>query len=258
MKKILIIAGIALLFSTAFSQSADQIMDGVVEAQKADSSAMDIRMTLYDREKAEGTRRIQTLVLDEEGLTKTITVFLEPASVRDTRFLTLENPDRGDDQWIYLPALRKIKRIAAGEKSGSFMGSDFSYSDMSSSIGPVDDSSHRLIREEVLDGRNCWVVESVPGPGAQSDYGKYISWVDKETSLTARVDFYGKKDNQVVKRLLSEDFTETAGRWYAKRISMETLATGHRTVLEMAQVRYNIPVNPAFFTTTFLETGRAR
>ena len=258
MKYFLIIAGITLLVSAAFGQSANQIMDGVVEARKADSSAMDIRMTLYNGDKAEGTRRIQTLVLDDGDRIKTITVFLEPASVRDTRFLTLENTERGDDQWIYLPALRKIKRIAAGERSGSFMGSDFSYSDMSSSIGPVDESSHTFLREEELNGRSCWVIESVPGPGAQSRYGKYIIWVDKETSLTPRVDFFGGKDGLVIKRLLSDDFTQTGGRWYAKRLSMETLATGHRTELELTQVRYNIPVNPALFTTTFLETGRAR
>ena len=169
MKKILLV--IILLSVAVLSLSAQtgrEIIQKVIDAQKVNSSAMDIQMTLADRDGDTSTRRIQTLILNENDLTRTITLFLEPASVRNTRFLTVENSGRADDQWIFLPSLRKVKRIAAGEKDGSFMGSDFSYSDMGSSVSAVDDSVQTILREEKYNGRNCFVVESVPKTGTDN------------------------------------------------------------------------------------------
>jgi outer membrane lipoprotein-sorting protein len=248
----------AVLVSGLWAETGSEIMRNVIDGQKVTSSAMDIRMTLTDKDGDISTRRIQTLMADDNGLTKTITLFLEPASVKNTRFLTTQNESRNDDQWIYLPALRKVKRIAATEKGGSFMGSDFSYSDMSYSNASIDESTHTLLREETYAGIDCFVVESVPDDRAESAYGKEISWVDKNTWLTAKVEFYASDKSTLVKELTSEDFKQIEGRWLASRISMSTIETGHTTTLEMLQVKYDIPVNPAYFTTGFLETGRTR
>ncbi|MEA1911069.1 MAG: outer membrane lipoprotein-sorting protein, partial [Spirochaetota bacterium] len=204
------------------------------------------------------SRRIQTLILNENDLTKTITLFLEPASVRNTRFLTVENNGRADDQWIFLPSLRKVKRIASGEKGGSFMGSDFSYSDMGSSGSSVDDSAQTILKEEKYNGRNCFVVESIPKAGTDNNYGKYISWVDKLTWLALKVEFYSKDGRTQIKELNSENITQENGHWFAKKITMETLDSGHKTLLDIRQVKYDIPLNPGYFTTTFLKTGRAK
>jgi len=233
-------------------------MQNVIDAQKVNSSAMDIQMTLIDAGGNISLRHIQTLILNKTDLTRTITIFMEPASVKNTRFLTVENNDRADDQWIYLPALRKVKRIAAGEKDGSFMGSDFSYSDMASSDNSVNDSSQTIIREERCNGKNCFVVESIPKPGTDSNYGKYISWVDKKTWLVLKVEFYAKSGTALIKKLSSEDILNENGHWYAKKMTMQTIGSGHKTVLEIMQVKYDISVNPAFFTTTFLKTGRVK
>ena len=96
------------------AETGREIMQKVIDVQKVKSSAMDMRMNLIDSRGNVDTRRLQTLVLDEDGLARTITIFLEPAGVKNTRFLTIENESRNDDQWIYLPALRKVKRIVAG------------------------------------------------------------------------------------------------------------------------------------------------
>lgn len=259
MRKLVCIFILSSVLSAAFSaQNGSEIMQNVTDAQEASSSAMDIQMTLINKDGGTSTRRIQTLILNDNGFTKTITLFLEPASIRNTRFLTVENEGRADDQWIYLPALRKVKRIAAGEKDGSFMGSDFSYSDMGSSIGSLDDSTHNILREEVYTGRNCFVVESIPNSDTDSNYGKYVSWVDKTSWLTIKVEFYSKDGVKQLKELNSENISMENGHWVAKKITMETLESRHKTVLEIKQVKYDIPLNPAFFTTTFLETGRVK
>ena len=236
------------------AETGAQIMQRVMDNQNPASSAMDMEMTLIDSRGDTGTRRIQTLILNDGGLTKTVTVFLEPASVRNTRFLSVENPDRGDDQWIYLPALQKVRRIASGEKEGSFMGSDFSYEDMSTR--EIDESTHTRLRPETLNGRACQVVESVPLPGTESAYGKMISWVDDQTSLTLRVEFYGKDGTGPVKILTREGFRQVGSRWTAERTVMETVATGHRTVMDLKQVKFDIPISAAYFSTGFLQTGR--
>ena len=138
------------------------------------------------------------------------------------------------------------------------MGSDFSYADMGSSGGSVDDSTHIILREVDYNGRNCFVVESIPRSGTDSNYGKYVSWVDKLSWLTLKVEFYSKEGRRQIKELNSENITLENGHWIAKKITMETLESGHKTVLEIKQVKYDIPLNSGFFTTTFLETGRAK
>ncbi|MCK5201150.1 MAG: outer membrane lipoprotein-sorting protein [Spirochaetales bacterium] len=259
MRKLVCIFILSSVLTAAFSaQTGSEIMQNVIDAQKVNSSAMDIQMTLIDEDGSTGTRRIQTLILNENDLTKTITLFLEPASVRNTRFLTVENEGRADDQWIFLPALRKVKRIAAGERDGSFMGSDFSYSDMGASGSTIDDSTQTILKEEDYNGRNCFVVESIPNPGTDNNYGKYISWVDKISWLTLKVEFYSKDRRTQIKELNSENISNENGQWIAKKITMETLESGHKTVLEIKQVKYDIPLNSGFFTTIFLETGRSK
>ncbi len=249
---------LAFVATTAWAETGTEIMQNVIGAQKSTSSALDIHMTLTDVDGDVSTRRIQTLMADDAGLTRTLTLFLEPASVKNTRFLTVQNEGRSDDQWIYLPALRKVKRIASTEKGGSFMGSDFSYSDMSYSNSSVDESAHTLLREEAYDGIDCYVVESVPGELSDSAYGKQVSWVDANTWLTARVEFFAKDSTTLLKVLTSKDFTLAQGRWFAGIVTMSTVETGHKTTLEMRQVKYDMDLNPAYFTTRFLETGRTR
>lgn len=259
MKKYLSILIFTTMMVTALAaQTGSEIMQRVSDEREVNSSALDIQMTLIDNDGSTGTRRIQTLILNDNGLTKTITLFLEPASVRNTRFLTLENEGRADDQWIFLPSLRKVKRIASGEKDGSFMGSDFSYSDMGSSGSSVDDSTHTILKVEDYNGRKCFVVESIPRAGTDNTYGKYVSWVDKISWLTLKVEFYSKDRRTQIKELNSENISNENGHWIAKKITMETLESGHKTVLEIKQVKYDIPLNSGFFTTIFLETGRSK
>ncbi len=253
--KLLFIAILLIVLPlSVFAQTGASIMEKLQATQQADSSALDIRLSLIESNGTERERRIQTLTLTENDLTSTITVFLSPASVKNTRFLTKENRSGGDDQWIFLPSIGRIKRIAASEGSGSFMGSDFSYSDMASTTYDVDEADHTLLGEETIDGRKAYLIESIPLTA--SDYGKTRILVDKEHYLPLKVDFYSKDGKTLVKTLTTDSIKYMEGRWISQTVTMTTVATKHSTRIEILQAKYNIPMNRGYFTTSFLETGR--
>lgn len=246
---------LALLpWAVAAQESAESIMQKVMDSQAADTSAMDIRLTLIDAKGEERERRIQTLTMTEGGLTNTITVFISPASVRNTRFLTRERADGTDDQWIFLPALGRVKRIAASEGGGSFMGSDFTYADMASTTYDTTEAAHTLLGEETINGRAAYKLRSIPNiPGT---YVQTLIWVDKEYYLPLRVEFYEREGATISKVLTTDGITQIEGRWITQVVTMATLASGHKTRVEILQARYGIPMHSGYFTTTFLETGR--
>jgi outer membrane lipoprotein-sorting protein len=256
MKRVLTVALLLTLVVSFIgaSESANEIMQKVMDVQESNSAAMDIRFTLIDSKGEGRERRIQTLALTEDGLTSTITVFLSPASVRNTRFLTRQRKDGTDDQWIFLPALNRVKRIASTEGSGSFMGSDFTYNDMASTTYDTTEANHTLLGEESIDGRAAYKIKSVPYK--PTGYVQTVIWVDKEHYLPLRVEFYEKDPNKVTKVLATEQLVKMEGKWITNVVTMTTLATNHSTKVEILQAKYDIPINSGYFTTNFLETGR--
>jgi hypothetical protein len=193
---------------------------------------------------------------DARGNKRSVIVFQDPASVKGTRFLTMENSGKEDDRWIFLPSLGRVRRIAASEGSGSFMGTDFSYDDISSANRNADLDNHKLLREENLNGRSCYVIESVPKDSSYQ-YSRMIQWIDRETRVNYRVELYDKRSTHV-KTLESMDFKDVQGRLTAHLTRMSTLAAGTSTDLRSDIVKYDDPIPETVFTTTYLETGRAR
>ncbi|MBI9094975.1 MAG: outer membrane lipoprotein-sorting protein [Sphaerochaeta sp.] len=241
---------LTMLFPITAAPQPQQIMDKVMEVQNSESSALDLALTLIDTGGQERTRRLQTLSLTENGRTSSLTVFLSPSSVKNTRFLSVENEQGKTDQWIYLPALKRVKRIAANEEGGSFMGSDFSYADMASTTYESDEATHTLLEESAT----TYVVRSVPFD--RSTYGKTETTVDKDTYLPLQVDFYAKDGITLEKQLVTQQIEQMHGKWISKVITMTTIASGHSTKIEILQAQYDIAMNSNYFTTRFLETGR--
>lgn len=253
MKKTLpfiVIVSLMLLAKLTAAPLPQEIMDKVMEVQSSTSSAMDLALTLIDPSEQERTRRLQTLSLTENDRTSSITVFLSPSSVKNTRFLAVENEQGKTDQWIYLPALKRVKRIAANEEGGSFMGSDFSYADMASTTYDADEATHTLLEET----DTIYKVRSVPFD--TTTYGKTETTVDKATFLPLQVDFYAKDGVTLEKQLLTKETEQINGRWIPKVITMTTISSGHSTRIEIIQAQYDIAMNSNYFTTRFLETGR--
>lgn len=186
--------------------------------------------------------------------TRTVIVFQKPASVAGTRFLTVENPGRADDRWIYLPALGKTRRISSSEGSGSFMGTDLSYDDVSSADRSADADVHTLLREESLDGTPCWVIGSVPKDSSYQ-YSKMVSWIGKSDSVIRKIELYDKK-GELLKIMESGSLQTVQGRLATMETTMTNVQAKTSTKIIVEILKYDDPIPDGVFTVRFLETGR--
>jgi outer membrane lipoprotein-sorting protein len=168
----------------------------------------------------------------------------------------MENPGAADDRWIFLPSLGKVRRVAASEGSGSFMGTDLSYDDISSATRDADLDSHRLLREESLNGSACYVIESVPRDSSYQ-YSKMVQWIDKETRVTMKIELYDKKP-VLAKVLEISSLKDVQGRLSPMVTTMSTLGAGTSTTITVNIIKYDDPIPDSVFTTSYLETGRRR
>ena len=191
---------------------------------------------------------------DSRGNNRSVIVFQDPASVRGSRFLTMENPGKDNDQWIFLPSLGKVRRIAASEGSGSFMGTDFSYDDISSADRNADLDNHVILREEKYNEKECYVIESIPRDSGYQ-YSKMILWIDKLNFVTHKIELYDRRGN-LVKLLEIVELRDVQGRLAPWVTKLSTIAAGTSTSLNVGILKYDDPIPEGVFTVNFLETGR--
>lgn len=236
------------------AQDAYQIVETSRNRIQADTVSTRSRMIITARDGSTTERLVDQYSSDSPDGTKTIIVFQKPASVAGTRFLTIENSGREDDHWIFLPALGRIRRIAASEGSGSFMGTDFSYDDISSTERDVDEDTHSLLGEETLDGEACWKIESVPKDSSYQ-YSKMISWIQKDNYISRKIELYDQ-DGELVKILEQSAFADIQGRITPRQTRMTSVNEGTNTVIQVEIMKYDDPIPSGVFTTRFLETGR--
>jgi outer membrane lipoprotein-sorting protein len=231
-----------------------EVAENVINREQGDTSHSLIHMDLVDAQGNVKNRIIEEWSTEgENDQNRLVIVFHRPASVQGTRFLVVENEDRDDDQWIYLPALDRVRRIAASENDQSFMGTDFTYGDLQTR--EVDEDTHTLLREERFGGRDCYVVESVPKNPDDSQYSKRIQWVAKDIWMPLKAEFYDKRGD-LLKVSTMERIDQVQGYWTPMETVMENVQTGHKTRLEVQKIRYNENLDPDLFTTNFLRTGR--
>jgi outer membrane lipoprotein-sorting protein len=261
MKKI--IARAVMVLACAFmvnarltAQDAAAIMREAREHR--DSSSMGTRDRMVVTAKNGSTKEMVIDQYSKDGPngTRTMIVFNSPAGQRGTRFLSMENASGSTDQWIFLPSLGKSRRIASSESGGSFMGTDFSYDDMSLLSRKADDDRHSIVREETFNGASCYVIQSIPNKN-DYQYAKTVSWVDKANSRIYKVELYDKK-SVLVKLLEMSDYQNVQGRDTPKLTKISTVAAGTATSIYMDRVEYEMNIPESVFTTAYLETGRTR
>ncbi len=154
----------------------------------------DMKMILRNRHGQESKRiiRIRTRETEGDG-DKSLSIFDNPRDVKGTAFLTYSHKVKDDDQWLYLPALKRVKRISSRNKSGSFMGSEFAYEDISSQ--EVEKYTYKWLRDEVYEGQDCFVLERVPVDKKNSGYTRQTVWMDKAEYRPLKIDYYDRKDS---------------------------------------------------------------
>ena len=238
--------------------SARDIMERNFFVSRIKSLKTDAEMVLINDKGQKRERRNTNLVkLEPNGVDSRLLVkFSWPVDIKGTGFLQVEHIDGEDDLWIYLPALKKSRRLVANNKKDSFVGSDFSYGDIS--LPKVGQYRHALLRSEVVDQADCHVIESMPANDAvkaNSGYSRKITWVRKDNFLETKVDYYdvsGRllKTQLVRQHRLVEPDTQ---RWFALNREMTNHQTGHKTVLNFDKVEAGVQLPDEVFTTRYIE-----
>ncbi len=207
-------------------------VEGVERDQGFGDSAVAMTMVLRNRHGEESVRHFRTRTLEQiDDGDKSLSIFDRPADVRGTALLTYARKVGDDDQWLYLPALKRVKRISSSNRSGSFVGSEFSYEDLSSQ--EVEKYTYRWLRDEPcpeVEALLCWVIERFP-VDENSGYTRQISWIDRGEYRPWKIDFYDRK-NALLKTLTFADYRLYLDRhWRSHRMAMVNHQTGKSTDL---------------------------
>ena len=255
------LAGLALTGSArADDPKARAIMERVDARDDGDDQTSTLQMILIDKNQKQRVRELRSLSKDKGEDTWSMMFFLSPADVEDTGFLTYDYDEAShdDDQWLYLPALKKTKRIASSDKSGSFMGSDFSYADMTER--PLESYDYELLQEGVVAGQPVWVIASVPNNEEELDetgYTKSILFIRKDNDVMVRSKIWVKKGNRN-KYFNVEKLEQIEGIWVPTLMTMTSKKgeqTLHKTILRTSDVKFGQKLVFDQFSVRGLETG---
>jgi hypothetical protein len=255
-KKIFFLSVMVLAGFVCYAQDALSIVRSSRDRIKADTVSTRSTMVITAKDGSTTERVIDQFAKDGPKGDRTMIVFQKPASVAGTRFLTMENPGSPEDRWIFLPNLGKVRRVAASEGSGSFMGTDFSYDDISSASREADLDNHSLLREENLNGKACYVIQSTPKDSSYQ-YSKILQWIEKDSMVAVKLELYDKKP-VLVKVVETSGLKDVQGRLTPMVTKISTIGAGTSTTINMDIIKYDDPIPEAVFTTAYLETGRAR
>ncbi|MDC1383943.1 outer membrane lipoprotein-sorting protein [Candidatus Puniceispirillum sp.] len=245
-------------FTTGVFASSEKGLKIAIEADRRDKGFRDstaqMTMVLMDKygQSTERAIRNRTFEGDVEG-DKSLVIFDSPGDVRGTAFLSHTKKADSDDQWLYLPALKRVKRIASSNKAGPFMGSEFSYEDIASQ--EVEKYTYNYLRDEELSGLDCFVVEYDP-VDPKSGYKRQIVWVDKSEYRVHKIDFFDRKD-ALLKTLYYEDYNQYLNKfWRSNRLVMTNHQTGKKTELLFANWKLQTGMNKRDFEKSALKRTR--
>jgi len=257
----ILISGTTMFPEKVFALNGREIMEKVNARDTGDRSITEMEMILIDKKGNKRVRKLKTFGLEKGKDSLSLMFFLSPADVRNTGFLTFDYDESGkdDDQWLFLPALRKTKRIAAGDKSGSFMGSDLNYSDMTSS--DLNLYEYTLMKETEVKGQKVWQIKAVPKTKAEAEksgYNKSVVFIRQDNYVMIRgVRWVHKKKRN--KYLDVRKLEKIDGIWISTELHVTTKSgkkTLHKTILKQKNVHFNQDeVNEDLFSIRRLEKG---
>lgn len=183
------------------------------------------------------------------GEQKYFMYFFQPADVRNMTFMVYKYPGKDADRWLFVPAINMVRRIAAQDKRSSFVGSDFTYEDISGRN--LEDDTHAVVKEEKIGARDCMVVKSTP-KAAEMEYGYKLSWIDKTTFLPVKEEYYDKK-GELYKVFSADEIKDVKGHPTIIKRSMKNLLSGHMTEVSYLKADYNVGIEDSLFTERYLK-----
>ena len=253
-KLVLVTAMIAVMgFSANAQLTGRQIVEKAYNLPTGDDQTSVLTMTLTNKSGQTRVRKIQQYTKQIGDVEKSIMFFLSPADVKNTSFMnwSYDDDNKADDQWIYLPALKKVKRISSDSKSDYFMGSDFTYDDLGDR--KLDADKHKLLREETVNGVKCYVVESV-SKDEDYMYSKTITWIRKDNFVGMKKEFYDE-DGELLKILTIKKVEKISGFWIITQSEMKNIQKNHKTTIQLTNVKINTGVPASKFTERMMMRG---
>lgn len=240
--------------------SGDEIARNINARNEGVSLSRNLIMELTDKRGKKRIRKTKSFrkYFGEEK--RTVIHYLSPKNVKHTAFLTYDYPDanKDDDQWLYLPALRKVRRISAADRGDYFLGTDFTYEDIKKeSKVNIEDYTRKTLRAEEFAGHPCYVVEATPINADVADelgYGKVVQWVDSNIWMIRKAAFYDTR-NKPLKTIITRDIRQVQGIFTAHHIEVKNHKTGHKTVFQFSSVDYEKGVSDDYFTERALRRG---
>lgn len=217
-------------------------------------SRSSMTMTLINRSGKESVRRMRAMTLEvaNDG-DKSMIIFDEPADVKGTATLTFSHITEADEQWLYLPALKRVKRISSKNKTGAFMGSEFAFEDIGSQ--EVDKFTYKYLAEEQLDGVAVHKIEAYP-TYKYSGYTRLINYIDKERLVALKTEFFDRKDD-LLKTLTLSDYEHYDNKnWRANRLEMINAQTKKSTILEFSDYAFETGLKEKDFSSNALKKLR--
>ncbi len=243
-------------FSAYADATGERLAQRVYDRPNGKDSTSLVVMTLQEKGRSPRDRKMLVYRLEKKaGEVTSLIRFLEPADIEGTGLLTQDKADGDSNQWVYLPAMERVRRIDSGRKGGRFVNSDYFYEDLRDR--KVSQDEHRVVGQESIAGIACDMLESIPTDAGNSVYSKRISWIDPATALPMRVDFYGNNDAQPDKRLQLLKKEKNQGYWTVTDSVMTNLKTGHQTRLTVEKMLYDRRLPAKLFSTQTLEDESA-
>ncbi len=260
------LTGLVLVFSGmihnvfADDPKARKIMEKVEARNDGDNMTSDMEMVLIDKNKKKRIRKIRSFSKDKGEDTLRLMFFQHPSNIKNTGFLTIDydDPIKDDDQWLYLPALKKTKRIASSDKSSSFMGSDLNYADMTSRN--LEDYDFTIIKEDDVKGTKVWLIQSIPRSKKvihETGYKESLLFVQKENYIVIRAVHF-VDEGGYLKYMNVKHLDQIDGIWIATEIHMTKKRRKkplHKTIMKFNNVKFNQNLSDDLFTIRRLEKG---
>lgn len=245
--------------TTAFAQTPEEKGYAIAKERKQrdigwGDSQQASKMILHNAQGEESVReiRIKTLEIADDG-DKGLTIFDKPADVKGTAFLSFSHISKPDDQWLYLPALKRVKRISSRNKSGPFMGSEFSYEDLSSF--ELDKYKFKYLRDDVINGVPVFVVESIP-VDRYSGYSKQISWIDQKDYKALRIEFFDRKKSHLKTLELTDYRLYLDKYWRPHTMTMTNHQNKKDTVFVVDSLEFNVGLSKKDFNKNSLKRAK--
>ncbi len=245
---IIFLLAIVVLPASA-AMTGDDVLARVEEEMQSTTAHLQMNMKLYSASGDAREREMEVYKNNQEGLTKSFVRFLSPATIEGTAFLSLEQESGSEDMYLYMPALGSVRKIASSQRNGSFVGTDFSFNDLTILGGANfrDDYQATILEEN----QEVFVLKMVPtNPDIEYSYVKM--WVDKNNWYPRKSEFYDS-DDELLKVMTPADHREIDGYWTPQELTMENIQKGTKTVIEMVDVVYDQPLDEQIFTVRFLK-----